>query len=221
METLGSLQLFELFTDEARQVVVAAQQETRLLRHRQIGAEDLLLGILHRDRYFQAFTVLGVGLDQVREQVEVLVPRARTEPSGYVPFTQATKRVLELALQESRDLRQDHIEPGHLLLGVLRVHGDHVDQVLAALGLDAKIAYVGTRAWLAAGPWELSTATSHGAHGRTVAETFAGLRQQRDRLVAALARYGKHEEDCPAPESPCTCGLDAAVEDVGGRARPT
>jgi ATP-dependent Clp protease ATP-binding subunit ClpC len=38
--------MFEAFTDGARQVVVLAQDEARLLRHNYIGTEHLLLGLL-------------------------------------------------------------------------------------------------------------------------------------------------------------------------------
>jgi len=38
--------MFERFTDRAREAVVQAQGEARLLRHNYIGTEHLLLGIL-------------------------------------------------------------------------------------------------------------------------------------------------------------------------------
>ena len=38
--------MFERFTDRARQVVVKAQEEARLLGHNYIGTEHLLLGLL-------------------------------------------------------------------------------------------------------------------------------------------------------------------------------
>jgi ATP-dependent Clp protease ATP-binding subunit ClpC len=37
--------MFERFTKEARQVVVLAQDEERLLRHNYIGTEHILLGL--------------------------------------------------------------------------------------------------------------------------------------------------------------------------------
>jgi ATP-dependent Clp protease ATP-binding subunit ClpA len=41
--------MFERFTTEARQVVVSAQDEARLLHHRFIGTEHLLLGLLDQE----------------------------------------------------------------------------------------------------------------------------------------------------------------------------
>lgn len=50
--------MFERFTSEAREVVVGAQQEARELRHRHVGTEHLLLGMLAQEGTTAA-TVLG------------------------------------------------------------------------------------------------------------------------------------------------------------------
>ena len=42
--------MFERFTDRARQVVVLAQEEARMLNHNYIGTEHLLLGLGPRGR---------------------------------------------------------------------------------------------------------------------------------------------------------------------------
>ena len=41
--------MFERFTERARQVVVFAQDEARMLRHDYIGTEHILLGLLRED----------------------------------------------------------------------------------------------------------------------------------------------------------------------------
>ena len=41
--------MFERFTEDARQVVVQAQEEARRLHSRHIGTEHLLLGLLDQD----------------------------------------------------------------------------------------------------------------------------------------------------------------------------
>ena len=42
------IEVFERFTDRARRVVVLAQEEARMLNHRYIGAEHILLGLGRR-----------------------------------------------------------------------------------------------------------------------------------------------------------------------------
>ena len=63
--------MFERFGDRSRRVVVLAQEEARLLGHRHIGTEHLLLGLIHEESGVPA-TVLaaaGVTLDAARVQV--------------------------------------------------------------------------------------------------------------------------------------------------------
>ena len=41
--------VFERFTERARQVVVLAQEEARILKHNYIGTEHILLGLLREE----------------------------------------------------------------------------------------------------------------------------------------------------------------------------
>ena len=41
--------MFERFTERAREVVVLAQDEARLLKHNYIGTEHLLLGLMREE----------------------------------------------------------------------------------------------------------------------------------------------------------------------------
>jgi ATP-dependent Clp protease ATP-binding subunit ClpA len=62
---------FEGFTDQARRVVVLAQEEARLLNHHYIGTEHLLLGVAREGKGVAAQALAAVGADdaRVREQV--------------------------------------------------------------------------------------------------------------------------------------------------------
>lgn len=67
--------MFERFTDRAREVVVHAQEEGRLLRHHYIGTEHLLLGILREGTGVGARVLerLGVDLEGVRADITRIV----------------------------------------------------------------------------------------------------------------------------------------------------
>lgn len=58
--------MFERFTREARQVVVAAQQEARQLQHSQIGTEHLLLGLLNQPETVASEVLVRRGLTRQR-----------------------------------------------------------------------------------------------------------------------------------------------------------
>src|SRR2546430_12787323 len=45
----GTQDMFERFTERARQVVVLAQEEARTLKHNYIGTEHILLGLLREE----------------------------------------------------------------------------------------------------------------------------------------------------------------------------
>jgi ATP-dependent Clp protease ATP-binding subunit ClpA len=114
--------MFERFTDQARRVVVQAQEEARNLGHNYIGTEHILLGLLveREGLAAQALSTLGISLDTAREQVVEIAGAGTGQLSGHVPFTPRTKKVLELSLREAQRLGHDHIGTEHILLGLIR-----------------------------------------------------------------------------------------------------
>ncbi len=114
--------MFERFTGRARQVVVLAQEEARMLGHGYIGTEHILLGLLAEGEgpAAQALTALGISLDAAREQVAEIVGEGAGAPSGHIPFTGRAKKVLELSLREAQRLGDSYIDTEHILLGVAR-----------------------------------------------------------------------------------------------------
>ncbi len=130
--------MFERFTDRARQVVVLAQEEARLLNHNYIGTEHLLLGLLREQEGAAArvLTALGISIGDVRQQVRQIIGSGKHSPSGHIPFTPRAKKVLELALREALQLNHTYIGTEHLLLGVIREGEGVAAQVLVRLGAD-------------------------------------------------------------------------------------
>jgi len=130
--------MFERFTEQSRRAVVLAQEEARLLNHNYIGADHLLLGLIHEGQgpAALALTAAGVTLDAARDQVVAISGRGQEAPSGHIPFTPAAKKALELSLAEASALENYHIGTGHLLLGLVGEADNPALQVLAALGAD-------------------------------------------------------------------------------------
>jgi ATP-dependent Clp protease ATP-binding subunit ClpA len=135
--------MFERFTQEARQVVVWAQEEARSLGHNYIGTEHVLLGLLRqeqdgRDGDQQPLGRLGVTLSEARERIVRIVGHGEGMPSGQIPFTPRAKKVLELALREALGLGHNWIDPDHILLGITREGEGVASRVLLELDVDSE-----------------------------------------------------------------------------------
>jgi ATP-dependent Clp protease ATP-binding subunit ClpA len=130
--------MFERFTDEARRVVVLAQEEARLLNHNYIGTEHLLLGLAHEGQGVaaKALESLGISLEAVRAQVEEIIGQGQSAPVGHIPFTPRAKKVFELSLREALQLGHNYMGTEHLLLGLIREGEGVAAQVLVKLGSD-------------------------------------------------------------------------------------
>lgn len=130
--------MFERFTDQARRVVVLAQEEARLLNHNYLGTEHILLGLMHEGEGVaaKALESLSISLDGVREQVQEIIGQGQQAPSGHIPFTPRAKKVLELSLREALQLGHNYVGTEHILLGLIREGEGVAAQVLVKLGAD-------------------------------------------------------------------------------------
>jgi ATP-dependent Clp protease ATP-binding subunit ClpC len=127
--------MFERFSGAGREVIVFAQEEARGLRHHYIGTEHLLLGLLRQGDTSPARVLesLDVTVEEVRQQVLDIVGPGDEATTKQIPFTPRSKKVLELALRESRSLGHDSIGPEHVLLGLVDEHEGVAARILLAL----------------------------------------------------------------------------------------
>jgi ATP-dependent Clp protease ATP-binding subunit ClpA len=121
--------VFERYTEEARNVVVVAQEEARAVRHHYVGTEHLLLGLLRmppESVVGQVLAALELTLEGVRGRLLQLVPEGEPASPGQIPFTPRAKKTLELALRESLSRGDRTIGAEHLLLAITRGDEDGV-----------------------------------------------------------------------------------------------
>jgi ATP-dependent Clp protease ATP-binding subunit ClpC len=129
-------QMFERFTDRARQVVTLAEEEARLMRHGHIGTEHLLVALARVEDEVATPLLQDHGLtgEKARAQVVAIVGIGNSEPGGQIPFTSAAHDALEATLRESLELGHDRVDPAHLLLAVVRQRDGVARRVLAGAG---------------------------------------------------------------------------------------
>jgi ATP-dependent Clp protease ATP-binding subunit ClpC len=132
--------LFERFTERARQVVVLAQEEARILKHNYIGTEHILLGLLREEEGLAARVLesLDITVERVRAQVVRIVGSGEEVTSGQIPFTPRAKKVLELALREALSLGHNYIGTEHILLGLVRENEGVAARILLDFDADSE-----------------------------------------------------------------------------------
>ncbi len=128
---------FEKFSERSRRVLTLAQEEAERFNHSYIGTEHILLGLVREDEGVAAkvMTNLGVSLSKLRSSVELTMGRGEKPSSGEVGLTPRAKRVIELAIDEARQLGHTYIGTEHLLLGLLREGAGVAAGVLDTFGV--------------------------------------------------------------------------------------
>ncbi|MEY3462785.1 MAG: Negative regulator of tic competence ClpC/MecB, partial [Cyanobacteriota bacterium] len=202
--------MFERFTEKAIKVIMLAQEEARRLGHNFVGTEQILLGLIGEGTGVAAKVLksMGVNLKDARVEVEKIIGRGSGFVAVEIPFTPRAKRVLELSLEEARQLGHNYIGTEHLLLGLIREGEGVAARVLENLGVDlAKvrtqvIRMLGETAEVAAGGGGKgstktptldefgSNLTQQAADGKL--DPVVGRQQEIERVIQILGRRTKN-----------------------------
>lgn len=129
---------FHKFTDRARKVLSLAQEEAQRFNHHYIGTEHILLGLVREGQGVAAMVLknLGVDLDNARSAVDAIIGRGDQIVLGEIGLTPRAKKVIELAVDESRRMNHHYIGTEHLLLGLIRENDGIAAGVLDSLGVN-------------------------------------------------------------------------------------
>ncbi|PVU84123.1 Clp protease [Cellulomonas sp. WB94] len=120
---LDPSQGFARFTDDARSVVVSAQNEAQAAGNVEIEPAHLLLGLLALPDAVAARALVAQGLDleQLRaDTVATLPPRTDTVPE-LVPFDAHARKALELTFRVALRMESAAIGTEHILIALLEV----------------------------------------------------------------------------------------------------
>ena len=130
--------MFERFTDEARRVLVVAEEEARLLANDHVGTEHILLGLVGETEgvAYRVLVALGVSPEDARQEVAQVVAQDERASVDHIPFTPEAKTVLTLSLREALNLGHGYIGTEHILLGLLREGRGLGAEVLERRGCD-------------------------------------------------------------------------------------
>jgi ATP-dependent Clp protease ATP-binding subunit ClpC len=203
--------MFERFTEKAIKVIMLAQEEARRLGHNFVGTEQILLGLIGEGTGVAAKVLksLGVNLKDSRIEVEKIIGRGSGFVAVEIPFTPRAKRVLELSLEEARQLGHNYIGTEHLLLGLIREGEGVAARVLENLSIDlskvrtqvirmlGETAEVGTGANSSKSNLKTATLDEFGTNLTKLAsesklDPVVGRHSEIDRVVQILGRRTKN-----------------------------
>jgi len=129
----------ERFTQRARRVLSLAHKEAERMKHAQIGTEHLLMGLLLDQGGIagQVLRDLGLDIDSVLTITESITGFGDYSGDA-LALSRGTQRVLELAVEEARNLSHHYIGVEHILLGLVTYGKGVANDVLEQLGLSAE-----------------------------------------------------------------------------------
>jgi len=130
--------MFEKFTEGAIKVIMLSQEEARRMGHNFVGTEQLFLGVVGQRQGMgaKALKSLGVTLKKARKEVENYIGRGTGFVASEIPFTPRAKRVLEMAVQEGKDIGQNYVGTEHILLALIAEEDGVAIRTIEKLGVD-------------------------------------------------------------------------------------
>nr|YP_009496015.1 Clp protease ATP binding subunit [Rhizosolenia setigera]AWT38455.1 Clp protease ATP binding subunit [Rhizosolenia setigera] len=130
--------MFEKFTEGAIKVIMLSQEEARRMGHNFVGTEQLFLGVVGQRQGLgaKALRSLGVTLKKARKEVENYIGRGSGFVASEIPFTPRAKRVLEMAVQEGKDIGQNYVGTEHILLALIAEEDGVAIRTIEKLGVD-------------------------------------------------------------------------------------
>ncbi|PYS98351.1 MAG: ATP-dependent Clp protease ATP-binding subunit ClpC [Acidobacteria bacterium] len=131
--------MFERYTERSRRVIFFARYEALQYGSPMISPEHILLGLMREDKTISSRFLPfrnSLTVDAVRREVEErIVLRDRIPQSAELHLAPETKKILFYANEESRHLKNRHIGPEHLLLGIVREERSIAAEILVQFGL--------------------------------------------------------------------------------------
>ena len=137
------LNIFDTFSDRAREAVYQAGTYARQYNNNFIGAEHLLLALLdHKGKVLEkVLAALNISDEAVSRDLQRFIQPGRQQPGGDEDnLTPGVKMILRLAFEEANEMGHQYVGPEHLFLGILRESENVSYRVLKSLGADLDLA---------------------------------------------------------------------------------
>lgn len=130
--------MWKQLTQKARKAIFLAQEEAGKLGYSHVAPEHLLLALVREDDCVAIRILEGLGLDPGTVRVRTLGHLSRgTELLGEdMQLTTEAKEAIDLAFDESKQMKEDWVGTEHLLIGLSRSSKGLASKILGELGAD-------------------------------------------------------------------------------------
>ncbi len=130
--------MFEKLSSKAIKIVMFAQEEARRLESTFVETEHILLGLLKEGNSIAARLLYerGINYDTVSKKLEEQKSEKLTSLRFEIQFSPFTKQAIELAMDETEKLKDELVEPEHLLLGIVNLGEGHAISILKDFGIN-------------------------------------------------------------------------------------
>ncbi len=135
--------VFNGFTEKANKALNAAITVASELGHTYIGSEHILYGLCS-DENGVAATVLGkhnVNKDAIYHKLETAIGKGIPTRLSPGDFTPRSKRILEMAIYEARNLNHSYVGTEHILMAILRESDSYGVAFLQEFGVNVRDLY--------------------------------------------------------------------------------
>src|ERR1044072_3266615 len=105
----------DMLSERAKQTLQKAVSTASDLKRRYLDTEHILYGLLDDEVVGKVLVELGIDPDLLQSNLSQVLTEGMNF-SEQVEITPRTKQVLELAFQESRNLKHTYVGPEHILL---------------------------------------------------------------------------------------------------------
>lgn len=131
----------ELFTLNAKKVLLLAEKEARYYSHQAVGTEHLLLGLIQETSGIagKVLRELDVTMESIRDEIEQFTTfQAKEEGALKQPlqYSPRAHEIVTFAADEARKMQRKTVGTEHLLLGLLRNEDILASQILQNIGID-------------------------------------------------------------------------------------
>ncbi|MEJ6348081.1 ATP-dependent Clp protease ATP-binding subunit [Holzapfeliella sp. He02] len=136
-----------MFTDSAKVALTISQEQATYFKHRVIGTEHLLLGLVMESHGTAGHLLreLGVSTTDIREEIETYtgygVELSTPIKGEFLPYSPRAKQVMTLSGQIARQLGADKVGTEHLLMALVQNENVLSGKILKNLGFSLSRIY--------------------------------------------------------------------------------